>query len=152
MYAANHWGGSFEIQVEAEDENSPDLDLDRAALPRQQLDDAQQGWLLEPRGESKKTNNYIDFGCIVCKRKLFNWVLLSSLIACVVTAIPVFVVKMIPKHKELVLLPDEYAEALHKALKFFNAQKCKSIISLLNYAEDISIESPSMFFQATLLE
>ncbi|OAY72447.1 endoglucanase 12-like [Ananas comosus] len=123
MYAANHWGGSFEIQVEAEDENSPDLDLDRAALPRQQLDDAQQGWLLEPCGESKKTNNYIDLGCIVCKRKLFNWVLLSSLIACVVTAIPIFVVKMIPKHKELVLLPDEYTEALHKALKFFNAQK-----------------------------
>ncbi|XP_073007941.1 endoglucanase 12-like [Typha latifolia] len=122
MYSANHWGGSFEIQFEVEDENSPDLELDRSAVLRQQLDETQQGWLLSPR-ESKKKDKYIDLGCIICQRKLFMWVAISILIAFFVVGIRIVVVKRLPENRETASPLDEYCIALHKALMFFNAQK-----------------------------
>ncbi|ONK77913.1 uncharacterized protein A4U43_C02F12220 [Asparagus officinalis] len=48
MHSANHWGGSFEIQVDpiTEEGQSRNMEEDRAMLLRQQLDETQQGWLL----------------------------------------------------------------------------------------------------------
>ncbi|KAJ1688393.1 hypothetical protein LUZ63_019783 [Rhynchospora breviuscula] len=126
MYSANHWGGPFEIDGDRgheaeEDDHSGDMDLDRGALSRQ-LNETQASWLLSPP-ESKKRDKYIDLGCVVCKRKLFMWVFWSILIAFVVIVVPMIIVKSIPKKKPNPILPDAYENALHKALRFFDAQR-----------------------------
>ncbi|KAF8402422.1 hypothetical protein HHK36_013377 [Tetracentron sinense] len=133
MYAANHWGGSFEINggSTAEDERSRDMDLDRAALSHQ-LDETQQSWLLEPQDKNNKKGKYVDLGCIICSRKALKWTLWAILIALLVIALPIIIVKTLPKHKDHPPPPDNYTKALHKALLFFNAQKCK--ISLFHNA------------------
>ncbi|KAJ4761809.1 Endoglucanase [Rhynchospora pubera] len=125
MYSANHWGGAFEINGEggheAEDDHSRNMDLDRGALSRQ-LDETQASWLLGPP-ESKKKDKYIDLGCVVCKRKLFWWVFWCIIIAFIVIGVPIIIAKSIPKKKPAPIPPDAYANALHKALMFFNAQR-----------------------------
>jgi len=127
MHSANHWGGSFEIAADGtDDEHSRNLDLDRAALSRQQhpLDETQQSWLLGPQ-EGGKKDKYVDLGCIIVKRKLLKWAFWTVLVAFIVIGIPVIVVKTLPKHRQPPPPPDEYSKALHKALMFFNAQRCK---------------------------
>lgn len=124
MYSANHWGGSFEIHHadrEAADDHSRNMDVDRAALSRQ-LDETQQSWLLGPQ-ENKKKEKYVDLGCIVCKRKLLWYAFWTILVAFIVIGIPIIIAKSIPKKKPGPPPPDEYTNALHKALLFFNAQK-----------------------------
>lgn len=127
MFSANHWGGSFEINnngVDADDDHSRNMsDMDRAALSRQ-LDETQQSWLLGPQ-ESKKKDKYVDLGCVVVKRKLIWWAFWALLVAFIVVGVPIIVVKSIPKKKAAPPPPDRYTNALHKALLFFNAQKCK---------------------------
>ncbi|XP_010277803.1 PREDICTED: endoglucanase 12-like [Nelumbo nucifera] len=122
MHSANHWGGSFEINADSttEDERSRNMEYDRAALS-QNLDETQQSWLLGPKEKKKK--KYVDLGCIVCSRKAFKWTLWSILIAFLVIALPTIIVKTLPKHKSRSPPPDNYTNALHKALLFFNAQK-----------------------------
>ncbi|KAJ0972952.1 hypothetical protein J5N97_020911 [Dioscorea zingiberensis] len=124
MYSANHWGGSFEIQPDSatEDEHSRNMDIDRSALSRQ-LDETQQSWLLGPPDQNQNKDKYVDLGCMVVKRKLIKWTLWGTLIAFVVIGVPVIIVKTLPKHKHPPPPPDEYTNALHKALLFFNAQK-----------------------------
>ncbi|GKV38499.1 hypothetical protein SLEP1_g46409 [Rubroshorea leprosula] len=130
MHSGNHWGGSFEMAgreapVVAEDE------WDKAALqPHEQhhyLDETQQSWLLGPPETKKK--KYVDLGCIVCSQKAFKWTLWSIAIAFVVIALPTIIAKTLPKHKSKPPSPDNYTLALHKALLFFNAQKCKFFFS-----------------------
>ena len=126
MHSVNHWGGSFDIQAEPimADEHSRNIDEDRAMLFRQQLDETQQGWLLGPQ-DKKKKEKYVDLGCIVCKRKLFKWAVWSLLLGFVVIGVPIIIAKHLPKHIKPVPPPDEYTVALHKALRFFNAQRCE---------------------------
>lgn len=125
MHSANHWGGSFEIHADGtDDEHSHNLDLDRAAISRQQhtLDETQQSWLLGPQEGSKK-DKYVDLGCIIVKRKILWWAFWTVLVAFIVIGIPVIVVKTLPKHEDPAPPPDEYSKALKKALMFFNAQR-----------------------------
>lgn len=138
MYAANHWGGSLEIATENdhEDQNrrnkNSDQDIDRASLYNLQsqhsgaLDETQQSWLLNPDDDSRKKSKskYVDLGCIVVKRKVLKWTVIIALAAFVVIGVPIIIVKSLPKHKSGPPAPDQYSEALHKALLFFNAQKC----------------------------
>ncbi|KAJ3675362.1 hypothetical protein LUZ60_004404 [Juncus effusus] len=124
MYA-NHWGGTFEINGEgehmAEDDHSRNMDIDRGAMSRQ-LDETQASWLLGPQ-EMKKKEKYVDLGCVVVKRKLLWWFFWGVLIAFIVIGVPIIIAKSIPKKKHGPPPPDAYANALHKALMFFNAQK-----------------------------
>uniref|UniRef100_A0A0E0KSB9 Endoglucanase n=1 Tax=Oryza punctata TaxID=4537 RepID=A0A0E0KSB9_ORYPU len=126
MYSANHWGGSFEIAADgaAEDDHSRNMDLDRGALSarQHQLDETQQSWLLGPP-EAKKKDKYVDLGCVVVKRKLLWWVLWTLLAAFILIGLPIIIAKSIPKKKPHAPPPDQYTDALHKALLFFNAQK-----------------------------
>ncbi|EHA8587680.1 endoglucanase 12 [Cocos nucifera] len=125
MHSGNQWGGTFEIHVDpvTDDEHSRSMDLDRAALYRQQLDETQQSWLLGPQDGNQKKDKYVDLGCVICKRKVLWWIVWTALTAFVVIGIPIIIVKSLPKHKEKAPPPDQYTMALHKALLFFNAQK-----------------------------
>ncbi|KAK1314502.1 Endoglucanase 12 [Acorus calamus] len=131
MHTGNHWGGSFEIQTDSvtDDDRSRTMDLDRAAVS-QQLDETQQSWLLGPQDEGKKKKKYIDLGCVVCSRKAFKWTVWSIVVAFFVVALPIIIVKSIPKHKDPPPPPDKYTLALHKALLFFNAQKLNDISNI----------------------
>lgn len=137
MYAANHWGGSLEIANENdhEDQNRRNKnmeDMDKASLYNTQsqysgtLDETQQSWLLDPNDASRKKNKtrYVDLGCIVVKRKALKWTLIAVFVAFLVIGLPIIITKSLPKHKSRPPPPDQYAEALNKALLFFNAQKC----------------------------
>ncbi|KAG6516396.1 hypothetical protein ZIOFF_026855 [Zingiber officinale] len=119
----NHWDGTFEIGAEAttDDEQSRKMDLDRATLSRRQLDETQQSWLLAGPQESKKKDKDVDLGCLIVKPKLLKWILYAFLFSFVVSAVPITIAKPIPKHRKPP--PDQYSQALHKALMFFNAQK-----------------------------
>lgn len=146
MHTGNHWGGSFELSNNtgnnAEDDdhhrnNGTSEDWDRASLyhlqqsnldidhhqQHQQLNDTQRSWLLGP--PDVKNTKYVDLGCIICSRKVLKWSIWSFVIAAMVIALPIIIVKTIPKHKSPPPPPDNYTLALHKALLFFNAQKCK---------------------------
>lgn len=139
MYA-NHWGGSFEIADgahEAEDDHSRNMDVDRGALSRR-LDDTQASWLLGPQ-ESKKKDKYIDLGCVVCKRKLLWYFFWGIIVAFIVIGLPIIIVKSIPKKKPAPIPPDAYANALHKALMFFNAQKCKFCFNLQEWIVNLNL-------------
>ena len=131
MFGRDPWGGSLEISnadSATDDDRSRNLqDYDRAALSRQQLDETQQSWLLGPQ-EAKKKDKYVDLGCMVVKRKVLKWTFYAVLIAFVVIGVPITIAKSIPKHKKAPPPPDRYTEALHKALMFFNAQKCKACL------------------------
>ena len=125
MHTGNHWGGSFEIQADStDDEQSRNMDLDRAALARQQLDETQQSWLLGPPDTAAQNKGkYVDLGCIIVKRKLLWWALWTVIGAFVIIGIPIIIVKSLPKHKSHPPPPDQYSQAVHKALQFFNAQR-----------------------------
>ncbi|KAI9107172.1 hypothetical protein K1719_021781 [Acacia pycnantha] len=140
MHTGNNWGGSFEIgnEIHGGPYNSGPADQyetteweDKGAASRrhhiqsqnQDLDEMQQSWLLGPEDPKKKKKEYVDFGCIVCKRKLLKWSIVTILIAFIVIGLPIIIVKSLPKHKAKPAPPDNYTLALHKALLFFNAQK-----------------------------
>lgn len=113
-----------------DDDRSRNMEWDRGALHSQQhyrnLDETQQSWLLYPQETKKK--KYVDLGCIVCSTKAFKWTLYSLVVVFMVIALPTIIVKTLPDHKSPPPPPDNYTLALHKALLFFNAQKCKSPI------------------------
>lgn len=142
MHSANHWGGSLEIanngdSTAEEYDRSRNLDWDKASINHQQqqqynnydqyshrhnLDETQQSWLLGP--PEKKKKKHVDLGCIVCSRKAFKYTIYGIIIAFLVIALPTIIAKTLPKHKTRPSPPDNYTIALHKALLFFNAQKC----------------------------
>lgn len=132
MQGGNHWGGSFEVTNDNhDDEKSRNMEQwDKASLQHSSLsqrynhlDETQQSWLLGPPEAKKK--KYVDLGCVVLSRKAVKWIGWSFLIAFIVIALPIIIVKVVPKHKPKPPPPDDYSLALHKALLFFNAQKCK---------------------------
>lgn len=127
MNSGNQWGGPLEILGDGDD-GSADWDNNKPH-PHDHLNDTQKSWLLEPTSSSKKKmmkKQYVDLGCVVCSRKALKLSLLSFFLAFFVIALPIILVKTLPKPKPRPLLPDNYTLALHKALLFFNAQKCKS--------------------------
>lgn len=102
---------------------------DRAALlERQDLDETLQSWVLE-RVEKRKKKKYVDFGCIVMSHKALKWIFGSIFIAFLLIALPIIITKSLPNHHSPPTPPDNYTLALHKALLFFNAQKCMFFIS-----------------------
>ena len=129
MHTGNNWGGSFEISngevtTSGEYDRSRSSEWDGAALyHHQNLDETQQSWLLGP--QEKKKKKYVDFGCIVISHKALKWILGSIVLAFCVIGLPIIIAKSLPKHKSPPITPDNYSVALHKALLFFNAQKCK---------------------------
>lgn len=130
MYGRDPWGGPLEINAAdsaTDDDRSRNLnDLDRAALSRP-LDETQQSWLLGPTEQKKK--KYVDLGCIIVSRKIFIWTVGTIVAAALLAGFITLIVKTVPRHHHKNPPPDNYTLALHKALKFFNAQKCKCGIS-----------------------
>lgn len=130
MHSANHWGGSLEINGDSgtDDERSRNMEWERQQHLHQHrhLDETQQSWLLGPhQGNGKK--KYVDLGCIMCSHKALKYTIWSLVISFFVIALPIIIVKSLPQHKSHPPPPDNYTLALHKALLFFNAQKCKSL-------------------------
>lgn len=125
MYGRDPWGGPLEINAAdsaTDDDRSRNLqDLDRAALSRP-LDETQQSWLLGP-GEQKK-KKYVDLGCIIVSRKIFVWTVGTLLVSAFLAGFITLIVKMVPRHHHSHPPPDNYTLALHKALMFFNGQRC----------------------------
>ena len=132
MYGRDPWGGPLEINTAdsaTDDDRSRNLqDLDRAALSRP-LDETQQSWLLGP-GEQKK-KKYVDLGCIIVSRKIFVWTVGTLLVSGFLAGLITLIVKTVPRHHHPHPPPDNYTLALHKALMFFNAQRCMYIVHSL---------------------
>lgn len=127
MHSGNHWGGSLEINEGEsggrEDERSRNMEWEKQ---HRQLDETQQSWLLGPNHQGNKNKKkYIDLGCIICGRKVFKYTIWSLVIAFFVIALPIIIAKSLPNRSSPPSPPDNYTVALHKALLFFNAQKCK---------------------------
>ncbi|PHT65004.1 Endoglucanase 7 [Capsicum annuum] len=125
---SNHWGGSLEIATTEDDNRSHNLyDSDRASIndyydhSNRSLDQTQQSWLLGP--PEKKKKKYVDLGCIICSKKALKYSFYAMVMLLLVIGLPTIVVKFWPKHKPPPIPQDDYTFALHKALRFFNAQK-----------------------------
>lgn len=170
MHTRNHWGGSFELSNNdingttsaATDHNQYETSTmeweDKGAASRRHhmmnnqnqsdLDEMQQSWLLGPEDPMKKRKKeYVDLGCVVCKRKILKWSIIAILVVFFVVALPITITKSLPKHAHQTAPPDNYTLALHKALVFFNAQKCTSSLSL-HYSPDPILHH---YFQLRLL-
>ncbi|XP_074560572.1 endoglucanase 10-like [Curcuma longa] len=128
MFGRDPWGGPLEISnadSATDDDRSRNLqEYDRAALSRQ-LDETQQSWLLAAPGDpaGKKKKRYVDLGCVVVSRKLFLWTVGSVLGVGLLIGLIMLIVKTVPHRHRPPPPPDEYTQALHKALMFFNAQR-----------------------------
>ncbi|KAG6532627.1 endoglucanase 10-like [Zingiber officinale] len=128
MFGRDPWGGPLEISnadSATDDDRSRNLqEYDRAALSRQ-LDETQQSWLLAAPGDAagKKKKRYVDLGCVVVDRKIFLWTVGSVLGVGLLIGLIVLIVKTVPHRHRPPPPPDEYTQALHKALMFFNAQR-----------------------------
>lgn len=135
MFGRDPWGGPLEISnadSATDDDRSRNLqDYDRAALTRQ-LDETQQSWLLAGPGDAagKKKKKYVDLGCMVVSRKLFLWAVGSAVGIGLLIGLIMLIVKTVPHHHRPPPPPDQYTKALHKALMFFNAQRCECSLSL----------------------
>lgn len=138
MYGRDPWGGPLEINTAdsaTDDDRSRNLqDFDRAALSRP-LDETQQSWLLGPTEQKKK--KYVDLGCIIVSRKIFVWTVGTILASAVLAGFITLIVKTVPRHHHSHDAPDNYTLALHKALMFFNAQKCQ--LSFLSFDFSLAV-------------
>jgi hypothetical protein len=127
MFGRDPWGGPLEISnADSATDDDRSRDLDRAALMRQ-LDETQQSWLLAGPGDQagKKKKRYVDLGCVVVDRKIFMWTVGTILGVGLFIGFVMMIVKLVPHKKPPPPPPDQYTQALHKALMFFNAQRCE---------------------------
>lgn len=132
MYGRDPWGGPLEIAADSatDDDRSRNLqDYDKGALSSRQLDETQQSWLLGPT-EQKKKKKYVDLGCIIISRKIFLWTVGSILAVGLLVGLIALIVKLAPRRHHAAPPPDNYTQALHKGLMFFNAQRCMILLSL----------------------
>ncbi|CAM6088915.1 unnamed protein product [Calypogeia fissa] len=119
----NKWGGEV-VQVDgsvSDDDRSraSNIDMDRASV--RSLEETQASWLLGA-GEPKKKRG-IDLGCMVISRRMCC-ILLSLFLFCVViVGLTVLIIETLPRHHKPEPVADNYTQALHKALLFFDAQK-----------------------------
>ena len=140
MFGRDPWGGPLEISnADSATDDDRSRDLDRAALTRQ-LDETQQSWLLAGPGDQagKKKKKYVDLGCVVLDRKIFMWTVGTILGLGVFIGFVMMIVKLVPHKRPPPPPPDQYTQALHKALMFFNAQRCEFTF--------FSLSSPFPFF------
>lgn len=131
MEMSKQWGGSSMRSTDFSDAHSQSFSelgirsmrTDHEPPSRRILDEIEQSWLLEP--QSTKQQPMIDLGCISCRRTCFWW-FISIFWACVVIiSLSLVVWKFSPTEHHSVPTPDIYTLALHKALTFFDIQKCK---------------------------
>lgn len=112
------------VQVDgtvSDDDIRSNADMDRASV--KSLEETQQSWLLGA-GEPKKKKG-IDLGCMIISRRACC-VLVCLFVFCgFVAGLTVLLVKTLPKKDNHGPVADNYTQALHLALRFFNAQKCK---------------------------
>ena len=91
MQGYNAWGGSaFEVADSVTDDESrgrPDPDVDRASLQRLEDQATQRSWLLGPSEQAKKRKEYVDFGCMVCSKKVLKYIGLALLVATIIIVI-----------------------------------------------------------------
>ncbi|CAF2138423.1 unnamed protein product, partial [Brassica rapa] len=139
MHPGNLWGGRLDAidsdraEAEEEERRRNMTEWDRGALhsqqlsaehQRNQLDETQQGWLLAPQDSwKKKRKKYVNLGCISVSRTVFMWTVGSIVVLFLVVALPIIIVKSLPRHKSTPPPPDNYTIAIHKAIQFFDAQK-----------------------------
>lgn len=102
-----------------DDTHSKNPDVDRASV--KSLEETHQSWLLEPKAEKKKKE--IDLGCMVCSRKLFLILFVTTIAASSIVGLSVLFWKMTPRKHHHPPPLDNYTIALKMALKFFDAQK-----------------------------
>jgi hypothetical protein len=127
MFGRDPWGGPLEISnADSATDDDRSRDLDRGALMRQ-LDETQQSWLLAGPGDQagKKKKKYVDLGCMVLDRKIFMWTVGTILGVGLFIGFVMMIVKLVPHKRPPPPPPDQYTQALHKALMFFNAQRCE---------------------------
>jgi endoglucanase len=123
----NKWGGDT-VQLDgsvSDDDHSraSNLDgMDRASI--RSLEETQASWLLGA-GEQKKKKKGIDLGCMIISRRMCCVILSLFLFCGVVAGLGVLLAKTLPKHHKPHAVPDNYTQAMHKALLFFDAQKCE---------------------------
>lgn len=124
MYGRDPWGGPLEIcaaDSATDDERSRNL-----SLASRQLDETQQSWLLAGPGEKgRKKKKYVDLGCVIISKKLFLWGVGVVVTVAVLAGFIDLIVKNVPNKHHHKLPPDDYTVALHRALMFFNAQRCE---------------------------
>ena len=140
MFGRDPWGGTLEISnADSATDDDRSRDLDRGAMMRHQLDETQQSWLLAGPGDQagKKKKRYVDIGCMVIDRKIFLWTVGTILGAGLFIGFVMMIVKLVPHKKPAPPPPDQYTLALHKALMFFNAQRCES--SFLPWCSSLSL-------------
>ncbi|KAG2312570.1 hypothetical protein Bca4012_027123 [Brassica carinata] len=139
MHPGNLWGGRLDAidsdraEAEEEERRRNMAEWDRGALhsqqlsaehQRNQLDETQQGWLLAPQDSwKKKRKKYVNLGCVSVSRTVFMWTVGSIVVLFLVVALPIIIVKSLPRHKSTPPPPDNYTLAIHKAIQFFDAQK-----------------------------
>ncbi|KAJ0242999.1 Endoglucanase 7 [Hirschfeldia incana] len=139
MHPGNLWGGRLDAidsdraEAEEEERRRNMTEWDRGALhsqqlsaehQRNQLDETQQGWLLAPQDSwKKKRKKYVNLGCVSVSRTVFMWTVGSIVVLFLVVALPIIIVKSLPRHKSTPPPPDNYTLAIHKAIQFFDAQK-----------------------------
>ena len=82
----------------------------------------------------RKKNKYCDIGCVIGSKKAKKWRLFSIVIAFCVIGLPMIEAKRHGRSPP----PDQYSDALHKTLLFFDAQKCKFFI--FNFVEHFPIK------------
>lgn len=144
MHPGNLWGGKLDAvdsdraAVEEEERLRNMSEWDQGALhsqrlaeehQRNQLDETQQSWLLAPQDSwKKKRKKYVNLGCISVSRTVFMWTIGSIVVLFLVVALPIIIVKSLPRPKSTPSPSDNYTLALHKAILFFDAQKCKSLL------------------------
>ena len=125
MHGRDPWGGPLEINAREggeEEGRGKTEEIDRAAVSSRALDETQQSWLLGPTEHKKK--KYVDLGCIIVSRKVFVWTVGVLLVSAFLVGFITLIAKTLPRHHHKHGPPDNYTLALHKALLFFNAQKC----------------------------
>ncbi|ESQ28826.1 hypothetical protein EUTSA_v10018270mg [Eutrema salsugineum] len=139
MHPGNLWGGNLDAvdsdraAAEEEERRRNMMEWDRGALhsqqltaenQRNQLDETQQSWLLAPQDSwKKKRKKYVNLGCVSVGRTVCMWTVGSIVVLFLVVALPIIIVKTLPRHKSTPPPSDNYTLALHKALQFFDAQK-----------------------------
>lgn len=150
MHSVNHWGGPLEIvgesQVDSTDDHrSQNADWDKASASRKSytLDETQRSWLLDPETRlSSKKNKYVDLGCIICSRKALKWSVGIVALAFLVIGMPIIISKNLPENHARPLPPDDFTLALHKALLFFDEQKCKCTFFVIIVDPQFDSRSP----------